>query len=632
MEGMLRSLCPLSIRIVSQTESEFLWDQLVRQYHYLGYQRLLGHRLKYLVFAQGRPVAALSWSAPARKLRVRDHFIGWSEEQRRKHLHRIANNSRFLILPWVKVPHLASHVLGRTTRQLARDWYERFGHNLLLVETYVDSSHFEGTSYKAANWIHVGRTAGYGKQGKGYVYHGAEKEIFLYVLDPKFRNVIGCKPKCPVLFHSPPRTMEVERLRMILRHADWNPEIAPWMELTESDVKIMADELVRFHEEFHSCFGRSEHQRLGMAYLSGLLSTSQAKSVEPIALEFLDPGSVRSLQRFLKTYRWDQEAMEAKHQSMLSNWIASPEGMINVDSSEFLKKGKESVGVARQYCGSVGKVENCQSGIFVGYSSEKGYGLLTSQLYMPESWFSEEQEKRRKENLVPDDLEFQTKPEIALHRIRQIVQTGLFPAKWIGCDATFGSDSTFLQSLPEDLYYFAQVRSNIKVFLEKPKVGIPPYQGKGPRPKIPKVFPGQPQAQMVSDIVQSQNLSWTPVVLAEGAKGPILAEISRLRVYLSRHGLPEEDSLWLFFRRTTDGQIKYAVSNAPEEISLSELGRASIMRWPIEQCFQDGKDQLGMDQYEHRAWPAWHRHMTYVFLGLHFLLRLRIKNKKKLQH
>ena len=107
-----------------------------------------------------------------------------------------------------------------------------------------------------------------------------------------------------------------------------------------------------------------------------------------------------------------------------------------------------------------------------------------------------------------------------------------------------------------------------------------------------------------------------------------MADVACLRVYPSRNGLPQESSVWLFLRRTTDGQMKYAFSNAPEDTPLSELCKAATMRWPIEQCFQDGKSQVGMDHYEHRSWPAWHRHMTYVFLALHFLLRLRIRFKK----
>jgi SRSO17 transposase len=334
------------------------------------------------------------------------------------------------------------------------------------------------------------------------------------------------------------------------------------------------------------------------------------------------------MQMFMKNYRWDPMAMQRKHQEMLATLIAAPDGMISVDPSDFPKKGKESVGVARQYCGALGKVENCQCGVFAGYSSDKGYGLLNCRLYMPESWFDKEQEERRKANLVPEDLVFETKQQIALTLINEIVATQLFPAKWIGVDAAFGGDIDFLNALPEDFYYFAGIKSDTQVFTKKPKVGVPAYTGRGRRPSKSKILPGQPKAQRVSDLAKSGRLRFKPFVFAEGAKGPIIAKAARLRVYLSRDGLPVGDPQWLFVRKNTDGQLKYAISNAPKDISLSELIKASIMRWPIEQCFQEGKSHLGMDCYEHRSWPAWHRHMIYVFLALHFLLRIRLRFKK----
>ena len=625
--GAVDTLPAVRLQIASHTKLEIEWDRLVQRHHYLGYQRLLGHRLKYLAFMEDRPVAALSFSAPVLKLRVRDKYIGWSSEERKNHLRRIVNNSRFLIMPWVNVKNLASHVLALAVARLPGDWEERFGIRPWLVETFVDPARFNGTSYRAANWAFIGQTSGSGKQGKGYVYHGCIKEVYVYELDRRFREKIGCEKKTYSLFHRPSPTIEkVEALHMILRHAGWNPEVMPRMELTESDVALIAEELVRFHEEFHGCFRRKEQHRLGLAYISGLLGNNEAKSVEPIALEFLDEKSVRPLQQFLKSQRWDQEAMERCHQVLLADMISSPDGMMTVDSSEFTKKGKESVGVARQYCGALGKVDNCQSGVFVGYSSEKGYGLLTCRLYMPESWFSNEQEQRRTFNRVPDDLVFQTKPQIAGELIEKIDQTQLFPAKWIGCDATFGSDWEFLDALPKGKYYFAGIRSDAQVFLRKPTVAVPPYRGRGRRPRKARILKGK--AVTVGDLATSERCSWSTVVLADGAKGPIVAEVACFRVYPSRHGLPHESAVWLFLRRTADGQIRYAFCNAPKDTPLSELCRAATMRWPIEQCFQDGKSQVGMDQYEHRSWPAWHRHMIYVSLALHFLLRLRIRFKK----
>jgi SRSO17 transposase len=320
--------------------------------------------------------------------------------------------------------------------------------------------------------------------------------------------------------------------------------------------------------------------------------------------------------------------METRHQTLLADSLSSPEGMITVDSSEFPKKGKESVGVARQYCGALGKVDNCQSGVFIGYSSSKGYGLLTSQLYMPQEWFSLAYAKRRKDTLVPNNLIFQTKPQMALALIKEIVEKNLFAARWIGCDATFGSDPAFLDSLPKGISYLANVRSKTQVFLKKPQIGLPLYSGKGRRPKRRKILAGQPQPKTVAQIGKSRKTVWQSMILAEGAKGPIRADIACLRVFPAHGRLPQETAVWLLMRRTPDGQIKYAFSNAPEEMPLFELAHASTLRWGIEQCFEDGKGYTGMGKYEHRSWPAWHRHMIYVFLALHFLFRLRLRFKK----
>lgn len=629
ISGELSDFGPIVVELVSGSPQEPLWDQLVGKHHYLSYRNLLGHRLKYLSFIDNRPVAALSWSAPALKLAARDCFIGWSSSQRKRHLHQVVGNSRFLIMPWVRIPNLASHVMAQNIGRLDADWQWHYNHKLLLLETFIDSRYFDGACYKASNWLHIGHTYGSTKQGKGYRYHGFQKEIYIYVVESNFRRIIDCQQQPAPVYDRPPLTQtKVEELAVLLEHCKWHPDLMADLNMDGDDIKNIGEELISFHRLFHDCFGRIEHKRLGLAYMSGLMSNAAAKSVEPIALEFLGKESVRSLQMFMKNYHWNHMGMVQTHRELLAPMIASPNGMITVDPSDFPKKGNESVGVSRQYCGALGKVENCQSGVFVGYTSNKGYGLLGCRLYMPESWFSEEQKERRVANMVPEDLVFQTKQTIAIDLINEILKSGLYPSKWIGGDSAFGSDIDFLNALPKDRYYFVAVKSNEQVFLQKPQLGLPPYKGRGPRPTKIGILPGQPKAQRVSEIAKSDHLTWKPAVIAEGAKGPIVADVARIRIYLSRDGLPVGEEQWLFFRKNADGELKYAISNAPKKISLSELSEASIMRWPIEQCFEEGKGQLGMDSYEHRSWPAWHRHMAYVFLSLHFMLRMRLRFKK----
>jgi SRSO17 transposase len=418
---------------------------------------------------------------------------------------------------------------------------------------------------------------------------------------------------------------------MIIRPKDWSPEIVPWVDLASEDLNSLAEELMRFHSEFHDCLFRVEQHRLGLCYLQGLLSNLERKSAEPIALASLGPAGVRALQNFMTSYRWYENKMLAKIQHFTASAIASPDGMITTDGCDFPKKGKESVGVARQYCGPLGKVDNCQSGVFVGYSSSKGYALIHRQLYIPHSWFTEEQQERRQKCQVPEDLTFMTKPEIAGKLIQEVMDTGLFPAKWLGCDAVFGSNQDFLASLPENLWYFASVRSNTKIWQQRPQVAIPTYSGIG-RPPLKKLrlLPQEPEAISLAELASHPDCDWKLVVLAEGAKGPIQAHVALMRVIECHHDLPGKES-WLFMRRNADGQIKFAFSNAPTDTPLEEFIQASTMRWPIEQCFETGKSHLGMDHYETRSWPAWHRHMTYVMLAFLFLLRLHFLWEKKLQ-
>lgn len=614
--GTVRDIKPIRVEVVDGTTWEPVWNNLMREYHYLGFRKMVGTRIKYLAFAGDRPIAAIGWRAAALKLKVRDCFIESSKERREEYLPRIANNNRFLILPWVHVRNLGSYLLSRIIRRLPTDWYEKYGSRLFLLETFVDPQRFQGTIYRAANWIYVGQTKGFTKQGPGYRYHGNKKEVYVYPLEPEFRDIIGCQPR--------ERLPKEEGDAMVLQNNDWDPKLLG-SGLTEEDVKHLAQLLVDFHGYFAECFNRCGQRRHGEVYLKGLMSDLERKSVEPIALRYLGEDGVRPLQRFLTDSTWDEERMLELHQTRLARLIATEDGMITVDSCEIPKKGKESVGVARQYCGNQGKVDNCQSGVFVGYSSSKGYGLIGRRLYMPEVWFSEEYKERREKCQVPENLRFMTKQEIALELIKQVKERGLFTAKWVGCDCTFGSDPKFRDALAaEGYWYFASIRSDTLVWRERPQIGLPEYKGRGRRPG--KERPLTPP-QSVSEVAKDPSIEWQSVILADGAKGPIVADVARVRVVECRDGLPHDD-IWLFMRKNANGEIKFAFCNAPENIPFEEMTRASTMRWPVEQCFQEGKGDLGMDHYEVRSWRAWHRHMTYVFLAMLFLLEVRLGLKK----
>ena len=186
--GSLASLGPLTIRLVRRREGETLFAQLLSQYHYLGYSRPVGEHLKYLVLAGARPVACLGWSSAPRQLNLRDRFVGAPKEAYRHHLHQIAYNSRFLILPWVAVPQLASHLLGRIARRISADWEELYHHPLQLLESFVDLERFRGTCYRAANWVCLGRSRGRGTKSKSGQPDCSIKELWVYPLGPRFRQ------------------------------------------------------------------------------------------------------------------------------------------------------------------------------------------------------------------------------------------------------------------------------------------------------------------------------------------------------------------------------------------------------------------------------------------------------------
>jgi hypothetical protein len=189
--GSLCDLRPLVIQPVRRTADEPLFNSLVEQHHYLGYEQPVGEHLKYLVWANSRPIACLAWSSAPRHLASRDRFIGWDGEVRRRNIRFLAYNTRFLILPWVRVKHLASHILGRMAARISDDWQRVYGHPIYFLETFVDPERFRGTCYRAANWVLLGRTTGRGKQSNSYVPNRSIKEVLGYALTPKFRDLLG---------------------------------------------------------------------------------------------------------------------------------------------------------------------------------------------------------------------------------------------------------------------------------------------------------------------------------------------------------------------------------------------------------------------------------------------------------
>ena len=404
-----------------------------------------------------------------------------------------------------------------------------------------------------------------------------------------------------------------------------------WYSDEESSLFIQT-ELEKYLQNYSSCFCSEPQRKLFRTFIRGLLSSLDRKSIEPIALHFSGVKYVRPLQQFFSRSPFKEQSLLDIYQELLSEQVVEENGMLSVDDTGFVKKGKHSAGVKRQYCGRLGKTENCQSGVFLAYAGKNGYGLVDCELYLPQEWFSQDFAQLYKECRIPEDKEFSTKNEIAQRMLNRAMRSGLFQARWIGCDAAYGNDHDFLDGLelPKGVWYFAATNAKEQVFREYPEMFYP-ERGRG-RPRKHPVLSGKPVS--VQEIAEEPSIPWETVVLAEGAKRPIMAERKCIRCFAcrkdgNRNYVKAGEEIWLYLRKYADGEIKYFVSNAPGELPVHELDRAATLRWPIEQCFEECKSSLGMGHYECRSYQGWKRHMLFVMIAHLFASSIREIFKKK---
>jgi SRSO17 transposase len=622
LDGALNQYRPLHWELVDTLAQRRQWRQLLAQHHYLGASELVGANLKYLVSGrQGELLGALGWQSAVRHLGCRDRLLGWTAAQRARWLDHVVNNVRFLVLPWAKVPNLASVILSESLCLLQRDWLQHYGVPVWLVESFVDRQRFSAASYRAANWQALGWTRGFAKRQGHFVHHGQPKEVYVYVIEERMRRLVHEDLNQPLLTRGyllAQRLSEITKLhprrtRMKQAKKSWKPKLPPEFKLSAQEVECVGQELSEFTQLFGETFRRTEPRELCELYLQGLLSNTERKNVEAMALQLDGPESVRNLQRFVSDYQWDESWLRERHWELVAQSLSDEQGVWSIDASEFAKKGEASVGVAPQYCGALGKTANCQSGVFICYGSPKGHALLDSRLYLPQCWFEPAWAKRRKQCRIPKEVTFQTKPQLAVAVLQRLLKKKLFRGHWITCDCSFGNNEEFLEQMPKDFYYLAEIACTRKVWIKK---------ASGHRKKL------ESEGSTVQALASAKKLlNWQTHKVAEGEKGPIVAAFARVRVYLSAERTPQSER-WLLLRNDADGQIKYALSNAPQKIAMRKFVRVSRARWPIERCFEEDKSELGLDHYEHRSWTAWHRHTRLVFLAQLFLVRLRLKYKK----
>nr|WP_320011324.1 IS701 family transposase [uncultured Desulfobulbus sp.] len=406
----------------------------------------------------------------------------------------------------------------------------------------------------------------------------------------------------------------------------------PKFELDRSDVTGLLTELKGFHEHFSDCFLRSELRDNFFRYMAGQFSQLERKSIELIAFA-VEGGKVRAMQRFISDARWDDERILDKYRSLINEDMGHPDGAIVFDESGFVKKGNDSIGVARQYCGTIGKVDNCQVGVFAAYTSPYGYALVDKRLYIPEHWFADEHSLKRKKCDLPDEITFKTKPQLAVEMLGEITSNQQLPFRYILADSVYATNPEFIEAAEAitGVTYLGQAPENTLCWPKKPSVIKKEYKYKGKHQSKKVLVDSTKEPISFKTLACSINdYFWYRRKVSEGTKGPIEYEFTKRRIVLARQGLPVK-TIWLLVRRTLekDPQYSYFISNAPVSTKLEKFVWLSGLRWSIEQCFEETKTELGMDQYEVRKFPGWHHHILTCMLAHYFLWHLKIRLGKK---
>ncbi len=409
---------------------------------------------------------------------------------------------------------------------------------------------------------------------------------------------------------------------------------APVLDLAPQDIAALVDELHAYHAIYSPLFQRREQRTWAEKYLQGLLLDLPRKSIEPmvLALEGANPKAVRAMQQFLSEGAWDDTAILQRHWQEVNADLGDADGVLILDGTDFPKQGRESVGVKRQYCGELGKRANCQASVFLGYASRHGYTLLDRRLYLPQDWVEDAAYAERRQACgVPDDTIFTTKPMLGWAMIQAVQQAGTLRCQWVAGDEAFGRDTTLLDNIAGlDVWYFAEVPHDTQVWLERRATAVPVWSGHGRKPTRERVVASAAPVQEVAVLAGTLPASaWTRQTIKEGSKGPLVADFAASRVTTVREGLPGPE-VWLVLRRNVEtGELKTYLSNAPTSTPLTKLVWVSGMRWPLETSFEEGKQYLGLGDYEVRSWRGWHHHMTLCILAHFFLVRLRCRLKKR---
>ena len=393
-------------------------------------------------------------------------------------------------------------------------------------------------------------------------------------------------------------------------------------ELTPDVLRRLGDYAARFRDDFR--FDRPA--RWAGVYLAGLIQEGERKSIEPLSrrvtlppeLNVADPE--QALQQFINQSPWEDQQVGKRYRAIMAEALADPEGLFLIDDTGFPKQGKHSVGVQRQYCGALGKKANCQVAPSVHYVSKKGHCPLAIRLYLPECWLDDP--KRLNKAGVPDAVRRpQTKGQIALELLDQVRAEG-WPGHLVVADAGYGVAQEFRDALEQrGLHYLVGVTEDMVVFTAEPRWFVPPWSGRGRRPTRPRLTEDSPRPVSLKDLAARTPLR--KVTWREGTKGKLAGRFAWLRVWPAQGwatgACVGAEPIWLLIEQQADGELKYAFSNLPVHTSRLQAVRQWKSRWPVEQGYQQMKEELGLDHFEGRSWRGFHHHVCLVMLAYGFL-------------
>jgi SRSO17 transposase len=366
---------------------------------------------------------------------------------------------------------------------------------------------------------------------------------------------------------------------------------------TVEKVQRWAGELTSVGERVGRHFPRAEPRRRAVEYIHGLLLDVGRKNSWQLAERLGDP-SPYGVQHLLGRADWDADLVRDDLRAYALEHLADPLGVLVVDETGFLKKGAKSAGVQRQYSGTAGRVENCQVGVFLAYAGPNGRALIDRELYLPKEWA--EDAARRREARVPGRVGFATKPQLALRMLQRAFGAGA-TAGWVAADEVYGSDGRLRRWLEERRQpYVVAVRSDQCVCV------------------------GLRQVRARALLAEAPAGAWQRLSAGAGAKGPRLYEWAAARINCPE---PEAFQRWLLARRSISDStdLAYYLCGGPPQTALQELVRVAGSRWAVEECFEIGKGECGLDQYEVRSWVGWHRHVTLAMFAQALLAVIRMR-------